>query len=500
MKRSLPGNMTRALVLGLTGAILGSATAILAGGQPPGDAKAVATPPPAENPWEVTAAAGLNLARGNSDNLLLNTEILASYLTLHDEVYLGASYLYGEDSGVVNNNAFRAYANYNHLLNDRLYLGLFSDFLYDELANVDYRVTAGPNLGYYVIKNDTTKLAFEVGAGYLWEKQGVADDYFILRFAQRFEHQLASRVKFVESVVYQPEAGDFGNYLLTAEAGLSFAISKHWALKTSVRDIYDSTPAAGAKSNDLAVLASLSYSLGGFAEEAPAKRRTLKAEKKKAADPAKGWARTAALGFGLTRGNSSTLNVTGDFATVYRGAENELFFNLGGAYGEIEGDPNLQNVRSSVQYNRMLTERFYAGSSLSFLYDDIANLDYHVSPALLAGAYLVKNDTAKLSVDAGPAYVWQKVGGVTDNYFAIQIGEKFSLKLSDNLSFGQTLTYTPEIGDFSNFTLNAAAFIDVDISSNLSFRTGVTDIYDATPAAGSKKNDLLLTSGIAIRF
>jgi Protein of unknown function, DUF481 len=89
---------------------------------------------------------------------------------------------------------------------------------------------------------------------------------------------------------------------------------------------------------------------------------------------------------------------------------------------------------------------------------------------------------------------------VKDDYFAIQFGEKFSVKLAENLSFGQTLTYTPDAGDFSNFTLNGAAFIDVDLSSTLSFRTGVTDIYDSTPAAGSKKNDFMLTSGVAFKF
>ena len=30
--------------------------------------------------------------------------------------------------------------------------------------------------------------------------------------------------------------------------------------------------------------------------------------------------------------------------------------------------------------------------------------------------------------------------------------------------------------------------------------TGVTDVYDSSPAIGSKKNDFILTSGIAIKF
>lgn len=499
MTRILPLLPTRALGHGLACALVLHTGLASAGSGAPVSGKEIAVPP-RESPWEITAAAGLNLAQGNSDNLQLNAEILASYITLKDELYLGASYLFGEDHGAVNANAFRASANYNHLLTDRLYLGIFSDFLHDEIAGIDYRVSLGPNLGYYVIKNDATRLAFEGGAGYLWEEQGVKDEYFTLRFAERFEHRLGNRVKLVQSVIYQPRADDFGDYILTAEAGLTFAISKHWAIKTSVRDQYDSTPAAGRESNDLAVLASISYSLAGFTEDAPAKRRSLKPDRKKEADPAMGWTNTASLAFGLTSGNSSTLNLTGEYATAFRSPKHEFFFNVGGAYGEVDDATNLQNFRTRAQYNRLLSERLYAGASLAFLYDEIANLDYLVSPALVDGVYLVKNETTKLSVDTGPAYVWKKVGGVKDDYFAIQFGQRLSVKLSDNLSFGQSLSYLPDVGDFSNYTLNVAAFVDVDLTEKLSFRTGVTDIFDSMPAAGSKKNDFLLTSGIAVKF
>ncbi len=488
-------------VLAILVVILSSGTPSIAGTAAAASGKAITTTPTAANsPWEITAAAGLNMARGNSDNLQLNINVLATYITLTDEIYLDAGYIYGENTGAVTSNAFRASANYNHLISDRVYFGLFSDFLHDELSNVDYRVDVGPNFGYYLIKNDTTKLAFEVGAGYLWEQVGVKNDYFAIRFAERFEHQLNARVKFVQSIVYQPRAEDFSDYVLTAEAGLTFAISNHWAVKAAVRDVYDSTPSAGTKSNDLAVLASISYSLGGFAEAAPAGRRTLKADKKKDAGPAMGWSNTAFLGFGLNRGNTQTLILTGDFASTYHSTTDEIFINLGGAYGEVDNTKNLENFRTSVQYNRLLTERTYVGAGLGFLYDQVAGVDYQVSPAALAGVYLVKTDKANLSVDAGPAYVWKKLGGVKSDYFAIQFGEKFSLKLAENLSFGQTLTYTADANDFSNSTVNAAAFMDMDFSSNLTFRVGVTDIYNNNPAIGSKQNDFILSSGIAIKF
>jgi hypothetical protein len=58
----------------------------------------------------------------------------------------------------------------------------------------------------------------------------------------------------------------------------------------------------------------------------------------------------------------------------------------------------------------------------------------------------------------------------------------------------------PEAEDWENFFLVAAAALDFDVTEDLSFRTSVNSIYDNTPAAGNKKNDLLLSAGVAVRF
>ena len=130
----------------------------------------------------------------------------------------------------------------------------------------------------------------------------------------------------------------------------------------------------------------------------------------------------------------------------------------------------------------------------------MADLSYRLSPAITSGYYLVKNDAASLSFEAGPSYVWEKLGGTTDSYFAIQAAEKLTWKIADGVSLTQSVTFNTEAEDWENFFLVAAAALDFDVTEDLSFRTSVNSIYDNTPAAGNKKNDLLLSAGVAVRF
>ena len=452
--------------------------------------------------WEVTAAAGLGLTSGNSDTLAVSAQILATYVTDEREFYTGADYFYGENDGEQTTNSYRAFADYNRLLSDRFYLGLANEFLADDQAGLDYRVSTVPLLGYYVIKNDTTKLAFEAGFGYLWEDQGVEDEYAVVRAAQRFELALSDRVSLWEKVAYFAEAGDFNNYTITAEVGISTRLTDSWALRTVARNTYDATPAAGADENDLTVLSGLSYTLGGIKSSAAASGRPslFPGAPGPAGDPDSGWTRSAAFGLALTDGNSDTLLYTAEILADYRNDEYELFLGLSGAYGENDGVTNTEQVSTRAQYNKLLNENLFLGIQAPFLYDAIADVDYRVVPALTLGTYLIKNDTASLSFEAGPAYTFEKVGGIADEYFSVVAQEKFALALNDTVSFSQYAGINYDPSDSDNYILSGGAAITVGITDHLAFKTGVGVTYDNSPALGREKEDVLLSSSIALRF
>jgi putative salt-induced outer membrane protein YdiY len=486
-----------------TGSLLTICTAVtvaLGGEVSPKTTKAVAPPAPA-SPWEVTAATGVGFATGNTDNLNLSAQLLASYFKGPHELYLGADYFYAENLGVQTTNNLRIYGTYNRLVTDLFYLGSAVDFFTDEPAALDYRLTAIPHLGYFFVKNDQVKLSVEAGLGYLWEDQGGRDDYLVWRLSQRLEMRLSDRVTLWESVSLVPRASDFSNSYVVAEAGVRTRLSDRWAFRTFVRNIYDSTPASGEVENDLSLIAGVSYALGGLpAEEAAPLRRSLKPAMAAPAPPALGWTRTAGLGFALSQGNSEALLASANVLADYRGKSNEVFLSAIGAYGENDGVETVKNVRLGTQYNRLLSDHWFVGLEGRFAHDAVALVDYRVMSRAALGCYLVRNDAIQLSFEAGPGYLWEEVGGIQSDYMTVEAVQKLNWKLSDTVSIGENIGWVGSTEDSEDYLIQATAFVDVAVSDRLSFRTTVTNTFDNTPAAGSERNDLILTAGVAVKF
>lgn len=229
------------------------------------------------NKWESSAAAGLTITAGNSDTLLGTLTLNSSRKWERDEVLLGANAAYGETtverdvvlpSGVTlkrdqtDTTAANAQASgqYNHLFTERFYGGVRLNILHDRIADVKYRITLSPLVGYYVIKNPTTRLAFEAGPAFVAEKQGdEKNEYVALRLAERFEHKLSATAKVWQSIEYMPQIDRWGNYLVNFEVGAEAGLTDKLSLRGVLQDSYDNEPAAGRKKNDLKLITSLVY-------------------------------------------------------------------------------------------------------------------------------------------------------------------------------------------------------------------------------------------------
>ena len=222
--------------------------------------QAAAPAPPPVPKWEKSAALGLTLTEGNSDTLLVTGNLLASRKGERNEISFGVDGTYGEDNDVKNNETLHGFAQYNRLFTDRFYGYARLDGLHDAIADVEYRFTFSPGVGYYFIKNDQTRLSAEIGPGYIYEKQGDEErGYFMLRLAEKFEHKFNDKTKVWQSVEVLPEIEDFDNYILNADLGVETQLVEKLALRSYVQDTYDNQPAPGRKKNDIKLVTALVY-------------------------------------------------------------------------------------------------------------------------------------------------------------------------------------------------------------------------------------------------
>ena len=216
--------------------------------------------------FETALNAGLTLTDGNSDTMQANAGITTKKMADDREYTAGATYNNGESDNQTTTDNASANAKVKQSLRERLYGYMAADYLYDDIAAVDYRVTVGPGLGLNLIKRETT--ALDVDLGVVWVNEDVAqisDDYIALRVGETFEHQLSETAKIWQSVVYTPELNDFDNYTLTGEVGAESAMTETVALRVVVQDRFDNTPGlvggVPLKDNDISVIAGVSVKL-----------------------------------------------------------------------------------------------------------------------------------------------------------------------------------------------------------------------------------------------
>jgi putative salt-induced outer membrane protein YdiY len=211
---------------------------------------------------ETTLSIGGTYSDGNSDQKIIHGSIVNTYTGDKDLTRIGAEGNYTKTDGSITADDAKIYANYKRVLDDRLYAVADASYLQDNIADVDYRFTLSPGLGYFLMKDDKATLSAEAGPGYLWEKVGgVEDDYWILRIAERYDRKLSDTAKCWQSLEYLPQIEDFDNYKINFEIGAEAVLTGPISIRLVAQDTYNSQPAPGKDENDLKVIGALAYTL-----------------------------------------------------------------------------------------------------------------------------------------------------------------------------------------------------------------------------------------------
>lgn len=216
---------------------------------------------PPKYPWQNAISAGLTLTRGNSDTMLFTADYLTQRKTPFDEYKLGMSAAYGNQASTETVNNYDAFGQWNHLFTPRFYGYARIDGSRDIISEVDYRVTVGPGLGYYLIKSANTTLALEGGGAFEAQRLDSEGDstFATIRAAERFEHKFNDRARVWQNVEILPQVDKFDNYIVNFEIGLEASVTKSFALKSYLDDNYDNRPATGKLKNDAKLVTALTY-------------------------------------------------------------------------------------------------------------------------------------------------------------------------------------------------------------------------------------------------
>jgi hypothetical protein len=129
---------------------------------------------------------------------------------------------------------------------------------FDRVRNIGLAIEEGPGLGYHVLRY--TNLTANVEGGFSYQLQDNTDDThtrdFFYRVAEDFNWKLGSRTSLAEKAEFFPRF-NFTEYRLRAELTLTYSLWRYVYWNMTVRDSYDTTPAAKVQGNELEVHSAL---------------------------------------------------------------------------------------------------------------------------------------------------------------------------------------------------------------------------------------------------
>lgn len=212
------------------------------------------------SPWKTSAALGFTLTSGNAETVLATANVISTRKWTRSDLTLGLDGAYGENEEIKSTEMIRGYGQYNWMFQERFFGYGRVEAFHDAIADVEYRVTLSPGLGYYFVKNEKITLRTEFGPAWIIEKLGSEEDnYITLRLAERLDWKLSKTSTLWQSVEILPQVDDFENFLVNAEIGVETALTEKMTLRAFVQDTYDNEPAPGRKENDVRFVTQIGY-------------------------------------------------------------------------------------------------------------------------------------------------------------------------------------------------------------------------------------------------
>jgi len=219
-----------------------------------------------------------------------------------------------------------------------------------------------------------------------------------------------------------------------------------------------------------------------------------------------GWIIDLSAGYSLSRGNSDTSDFLARAAVIKKFEETWQLIAKGEyAWGEVkdqdtgEYDKTADRGLLSAQANLFVIESGFLYGRSEISYDKIKKLDRRLENGVGAGYELYRAEETFTSVEAGAAYIDSKYEDDQHDYGVyLRLAQNGSLVINDRVTLLESVEYKPKFEDFNDYLLNAEASLRVDLFSQIYFMLSVTDRYDNTPAAGTKRNDLSVITSLGV--
>jgi putative salt-induced outer membrane protein len=223
------------------------------------------------------------------------------------------------------------------------------------------------------------------------------------------------------------------------------------------------------------------------------------------------WTTTANINFALARGNSdtTTLGIGDNTVRPTLHDKTSLYYNEIFTHDGLAKATTANNIGAGARYDHNVNPKLFVFGTGDFFEDQLQELDLR---SVLGGGFgwhaIMK---PKRTFDVLGGLVWthetySTVPGtpptlpITNSFAALDFGEQYTQKFGTNSVFTEQAYIFPDLGDLGQYRATFNGGLSTKIKSFLSWQTTATDVYITNPPAGTKSNDLILTTGLGFTF
>lgn len=231
-----------------------------------------------------------------------------------------------------------------------------------------------------------------------------------------------------------------------------------------------------------------------------------------------GWVGGATVGFALTGGNSETKSLALAFTGDRKTTHDEITAYTNTVYATNDAPAAVPHVTANTdqggaRYDRNITTRLFAYGSADFQTDALQELNLRSIIGGGLGVHIINTSQTTFDLLGGLNYTHESYGAipatatipaqpaVTHSFGALTLGEELMHKLGASTVLTEKGYYFPDItqsGGQYRATFNFGTV--TKLSKWFSWQNAFGDIYVTNPPLGTKKNDVLLTTGLNIAF
>jgi len=202
------------------------------------------SPPDSARGWAGNVDFGFTVTEGNSETTTLSIGARATHEARRRKWIFDGSLLRATADGDETANKGDLSGQFDYFPTARFFVFGKAGGSFNQPAGIDLRISPSTGFGYRFVDRSALELSVEGGGTFIREEfvDGTSSEDVFVALANSFRWTVTETTDVRQTLVYNPNTADLGDFLLEGEVSVSTMITGALGLTLSVRDEFDSEP------------------------------------------------------------------------------------------------------------------------------------------------------------------------------------------------------------------------------------------------------------------